>query len=66
MNPEFDYGLAFLTGLFGALHCTNETGWLYARLLNQASPTLQRDMVNVLVIGEHQDGPLETLCVFSG
>ncbi len=50
--------------LFGALHCTNETGWLYARLLNQASPTLQRDMINVLVIGEHQDGPLEAFVFF--
>lgn len=50
--------------LFGALHCTNEPDWLYKNLCNQASLPLKERMLNVRVLGEHQNGPLEAFVYF--
>lgn len=49
--------------LFGALHCTPEAGWLYGRLLASAIPAQER-LLNVRVLGRHQDGPLEAFVYF--
>lgn len=50
--------------LFGALHCTNESNWLFQNLRRQASLTLKDRMLNVQVLGEHQNGPLEAFVYF--
>jgi hypothetical protein len=50
--------------LLGALHCTNEPNWLFKNLCNQASLHLKERMLNVRVLGEHQNGPLEAFVYF--
>jgi hypothetical protein len=50
--------------LFGALHCTNEPNWLFKLLYSQASLPLKERMLNVRVLGEHQNGPLEAFVYF--
>lgn len=50
--------------IFGALHCTNEANWLYQNLSNQALSSLQDKMLNVLVVEEHQNGPVEAFVYF--
>ena len=50
--------------LFGALHCTNEPNWLFKHLCNQASLSLKDRMLNVWVLGEHQNGPVEAFVYF--
>jgi len=50
--------------LFGALHCTNEANWLYINLCNQASLSLKERMLNVRILGEHQNGPVEAFVYF--
>jgi hypothetical protein len=50
--------------LFGALHCTNEPNWLFKNLCNQASFPLKEHMLNVRVLGEHQNGPVEAFVYF--
>ncbi len=50
--------------LFGALHCANESNWLFNNLYNQASAPLKDRMLNARVLGEHQDGPLEAFVYF--
>jgi hypothetical protein len=50
--------------LFGALHCTNEPNWLFKHLSNQASFPLKERMLNVRVLGEHQNGPVEAFVYF--
>jgi hypothetical protein len=50
--------------LFGALHCTNEPNWLFEKLYSQASFALKERMLNVRVLGEHQNGPLEAFVYF--
>jgi hypothetical protein len=50
--------------LFGAFHCTNEPDWLFNNLCSQASPHLKERMLNVRVLGEHQNGPLEAFVYF--
>ena len=50
--------------LFGALHCTNEPNWLFKNLSNDASLSLKEQMLNVQVLGEHQNGPLEGFVYF--
>lgn len=59
----FEPGLRHII-LFGALHCTNESNWLFHNLCNQASPTLKDEMLNVRVLGEHQNGPVEAFVYF--
>jgi len=50
--------------LFGALHCTNESNWLFHNLYTQASPELKIEMINVRVMGEHQNGPVAAFVYF--
>jgi hypothetical protein len=50
--------------LFGALHCTNESGWLFENLCSDAPLPLKERMLNVQVLGEHQNGPLEAFVYF--
>jgi len=50
--------------LFGALHCSNESNWLFDNICNQASPKLKEGMLNVRVLGEHQNGPSEAFVYF--
>jgi hypothetical protein len=50
--------------LFGALHCTNDPNWLFKNLYNQASHHVRERMLNVRVLGEHQNGPLEAFVYF--
>jgi hypothetical protein len=50
--------------LFGALHCTNEPNWLFKHLCSQASLPVEQRMLNVRVLGEHQNGPLEAFVYF--
>ena len=50
--------------LFGALHCTNESNWLFKNLYDHAPLPLKDRMFNVKVMGEHQNGPLESFVYF--
>jgi hypothetical protein len=50
--------------LFGALHCTNESNWLFDYLNDQAPSSLKSRILNVRVLGEHQNGPLEAFVFF--
>jgi hypothetical protein len=50
--------------LFGALHCTNEPNWLFKNLCNQASLHVKERMLNVRVLSEHQNGPVEAFVYF--
>jgi len=50
--------------LFGALHCTNEPNWLFKHLSIHASLPLKERMLNVWVLGEHQNGPVEAFVYF--
>lgn len=59
----FESGLRHII-LFGALHCTNESDWLFRNLFSKASPELRKEMLNVRVLGEHQNGPMEAFVYF--
>ncbi|MDH3670870.1 MAG: hypothetical protein OES46_06840 [Gammaproteobacteria bacterium] len=50
--------------LFGALHCTNQPNWLFERLRLHAPLLVADRMLNIRVIGEHQDGLLEAFVFF--
>ncbi|MBT6341065.1 MAG: hypothetical protein HOJ48_17400 [Desulfobacula sp.] len=50
--------------LFGALHCSNDSNWLFKNLLNHATKPLKEHMLNVNVLGEHQKGSLEAFVYF--
>lgn len=50
--------------LLGALHCTNQDGWLYPRVSTGETRISPERMLNVNVLGNHQDGTLEALLVF--
>lgn len=52
------------TILFGALHCANETNWLFDHLRDQAPLPLKIRMLNALVLEENQNGPLEAFVFF--
>ena len=60
---RFQPGKIHIT-LFGALHCTNDPNWLFKNLCNQASLPLKDRMLNVWVLGEHQNGPVEAFVYF--
>jgi len=60
---SFEPGLRHII-LFGTLHCTNESNWLFNNICSQASPTLKDEMLNVWVLGEHQNGPMEAFVYF--
>ena len=61
----FRYGRRYAI-LFGALHCTNRKEWLYGRTRRHASRRLADQMLNVRVVEEHQDGPVEAFAHFLG
>jgi len=50
--------------LIGALHCTNGPNWLFKILFDQASLPLKEQMLNLRVLGEHQNGPMEAFVYF--
>ncbi len=50
--------------LFGALHCSNHPEWLFQYLHDQATPSVAKQLLNIQVLGEHQDGPLEAFVYF--
>ena len=50
--------------LFGALHCTNDQNWLFEKIYSRASLRLKKRMLNLRVLGEHQNGPLEAFVYF--
>lgn len=50
--------------LFGALHCTDKPDWLFERVRLHAPPPIAQNMLNVRVIGEHQDGLLAAFVFF--
>ena len=50
--------------LFGALHCTNEPNWLFTNLCDKASLHVKERMLNVRVLSEHQNGPVEAFVYF--
>ncbi len=50
--------------LFGAFHCTNRNDWLYQRTRRRLAPEAIARSLNLRIIGEHQDGPLEALVYF--
>ena len=50
--------------LMGALHCTDDAGWLYERTRRRLSPDGAERAVNLRILGEHQDGPLEAFVYF--
>jgi hypothetical protein len=60
---SFEPGLRHII-LFGALHCSNESNWLFHNLCSQSSPRLKDEMLNVRVVGEHQNGPVEAFVYF--
>lgn len=59
----FEPGLRHLI-LFGALHCTNESNWLFHNLCREAPQPLEKKMLNISVLGENQNGPLEAFVYF--
>jgi hypothetical protein len=50
--------------LFGALHCTSEPKWLFGRVRAQAPFPLKARMLNLAVLEEHQNGPMESFIYF--
>jgi hypothetical protein len=50
--------------LFGALHCANTPHWLFDNLCRQAPEKLKTRMINIQVLGEHQNGSLEAFVYF--
>jgi hypothetical protein len=50
--------------LFGALHCADEPSWLFSRLCKRAPAGLRKQMLNVQVVGEHQNGVIEAFVHF--
>jgi hypothetical protein len=50
--------------LMGALHCTDDAGWLYERIRHRLPPGAAERAVNLRIVGEHQDGPLEAFIYF--
>ena len=52
--------------LCGALHCTDDAGWLYRLLQEQSPPREALRMLSVQVLGVHQHGPLEAFATFLG
>jgi hypothetical protein len=60
---NFRYGPSYAI-LYGALHCMNRDRWLYGSTRRLAPRRVADEMVNVRVMEEHQDGPVEALTYF--
>ena len=50
--------------MIGALHCSNDPNWLFTNLFNQASLPLRDHLLNIQVLEEHQNGPVEAFVYF--
>jgi hypothetical protein len=50
--------------LFGALHCADQPNWMYRRIRLGEHRVTREEIVNINVIGEHQDGTLEAFVAF--
>ncbi|GMQ96119.1 MAG: hypothetical protein BMS9Abin14_624 [Gammaproteobacteria bacterium] len=50
--------------LLGALHCTNREQWFYGGIRRLAPSRVANEMLNVRVVAEHQDGPVEAFVYF--
>lgn len=50
--------------LIGALHCTDQEDWLYRRVRESERRIGHEHMINVNVLGSHQDGALEAFLAF--
>jgi hypothetical protein len=50
--------------LFGALHCADQPNWLYRRIRLHEHRVRREEIVNINVIGEHQDGSVEAFLAF--
>lgn len=50
--------------LFGALHCTDHSNWLFEQVRVTAHEDVAKKMLNVRVLGEHQTGALEAFIFF--
>ncbi len=50
--------------LIGALHCKNDPSGLFKNLFDQASLPLKEHMLNLRVLEEHQNGPVEAFVYF--
>ncbi len=52
--------------LIGALHCTNREQWFYGDTRRLAPRRVANEMLNIRVVEEHQDGPVEAFVYFLG
>jgi hypothetical protein len=50
--------------LIGSLHCTNDPGWLFGRLLGEAPSGLRQRMTSVKLVGKSRSGPLQGFLLF--
>jgi hypothetical protein len=65
LNVRRQLGAAGRTvALFGALHCSDQRNWLFGRLRSSRAPFDREEMLNITVLGEHQDGPVEAFTHF--
>jgi hypothetical protein len=62
---NFRYGSRYAI-LIGALHCRNKDQWLYGRAHRLSPRRIADQMVNVRVVGGHQDGAVEAFAYFLG
>ena len=60
---SFRYGPRYVI-LFGALHCTNREQWFYGGTRRLAPRRVANEMLNIRVVEEHQDGPIEAFVYF--
>lgn len=50
--------------LLGALHCADTPNWFYGNLCKEIPFSSKLTHINVIVLGEHQNGPLEAFVYF--
>lgn len=50
--------------LIGAMHCSNELPWFYAKAKNKFAQTEHAAPLNVRVFSEHEEGPIEAFVYF--
>jgi len=60
---SFRYGPRYVI-LIGALHCTNREQWFYGSTRRLAPRRVANEMLNIRVVEEHQDGPVEAFVYF--
>ncbi len=50
--------------IFGALHCSDESNWLYAQLRHNAPESLHDAFLNIRVFGEYQNESVQSMVHF--